>query len=91
MNELYDLLEDYINFFIPSVVCIEKIRTSHSRTRRRYDTATTAYQRILNHDTIPEEIKEKLRQKYATLNPKLLKEKIDRILTKLLKIRLKLR
>lgn len=91
LNELYDVLEDYINFFLPSVKCIEKIRTNHSRTRRRYDTAQTAYQRVLNRDDISEEVKEKLRQKYATLNPKLLKQKCDRTLTKLSKIRPRLR
>lgn len=91
LNELYDVLEDYINFFIPSVKCIEKIRVSHSRTKRRYDTATTAYQRVLSRDDITEEIKEKLREKYATLNPKILKQKCDRILAKLAKIRSRLR
>lgn len=91
LNELYDELEDYINFFLPSVKCIEKIRTSHSRTKRRYDTAQTAYQRVLHRDDIPEEVKENLRQKYATLNPKLLKQQCDRILAKLTKIRPRLR
>lgn len=91
LNELYDSLEEYINFFIPSVVCVEKIRTSHSRTKRRYDRAQTAYQRVLNRDDIPEEIKEKVRQKYATLNPSVLKQKCDRIMNKLFKIRTQLR
>ena len=91
LNELYGQLEEYINFFIPSVKCVEKIRSDHSRTRRRYDTATTAYQRVLSRDDISEEIKENLRQKYATLNPKLLKQKCDRILSKLSKIRSRLR
>ncbi len=91
LNELYDILEDYINFFIPSVVCVEKIRTSSSRTRRRYDTAMTAYQRVLNRNDIPEAIKENLRQKYATLNPKLLKQTCDRIMRKLFKIPTRLR
>lgn len=91
LNELYDVLEDYINFFLPSMKCIEKIRTSHSRTRRHYDPATTAYQRVLNRHDIPEEIKEKLRQKYATLNPLILKQKCDQILRKLFNIPTRLR
>lgn len=91
LNELYETLEDYINFFIPSVVCIEKVRSSSSRTKRRYDTAKTAYQRVLQRDDISEETKEGLRKKYATLNPLLLKQKCDRILLKLGKIRSRLR
>jgi len=89
--ELYDILEDYINFFIPSVMCIEKIRSSSSRTQRHYDTARPAYRRVLERSDISEEIKDGLRQKYATLNPKILKQKINRILRKLLKIRSRLR
>lgn len=91
LDELYPILEDYINFFVPSVKCIEKIRSSSSRTRRRYDTARPAYQRVLEHPGVSEAAKEKLRQKHVTLNPKILKQKIDRILRKLLKIRPRLR
>lgn len=82
MNELYDNLEDYINFFLPSVKCLAKGRIS-SRYVRKYDQAQTAYQRILAHPLIGEGTKEKLKQKYATLNPRLLKQKIDRLLNKL--------
>jgi len=86
LNELYDALEDHINFFIPSMVCMKKERIL-SRTIRHYDTPQTAYQRVLKHQDISPEVKQKLTEKYATLNPKLLKEKRDRILSKLFKIR----
>lgn len=91
LQELYDALEDYINFFIPSMRCMEKIRTSHSRTKRRYDTAATAYQRVLNREDMPEDVKEKLRQKYATLNPMILKQQCEKIISKLSKIPTRLR
>lgn len=90
LNELYDVLEDYINFFIPSLKCVEKVRI-RSRRVRRYDKAQTAYQRVLASPDIDSEIKEKLRQKYATLNPVILKQKRDLILKKLLKIPTRLR
>lgn len=86
LNELYGVLEDHINFFIPSMKCVRKERI-RSRTIRHYDTAQTAYQRVLAHPDIPEDMKKKLAEKYAALNPKVLKEKRDRILSKLLKIR----
>lgn len=86
LNELYDTLEEYLNFFIPSMVCVEKIRTASSRTKRRYDEAKPAYRRVLERDDITADAKESLRKKYATLNPKLLKQRIDRILAKLTKI-----
>lgn len=86
LNELYDVLENYINFFVPSMKCVKKARV-RSKTIRIYDVAQTAYQRVLAHPDISREIKEVLRQKYATLNPKILKQKCDRIVEKLLKIR----
>src|SRR3989344_6414454 len=82
MNELYIVLEDYINFFLPSVKCISKERIG-SRYIRKYDKAQTAYQRVLAHLKISNETKEKLKTKYATLNPKLLKTKSDRLISKL--------
>lgn len=82
LNELYDVLEDYINFFIPSVKCIRKERTG-SRTRRVYDNPQSANERVLAHSDISDEMKGILRRKYETLNPRVLKERIDRLLTKL--------
>ena len=90
LNELYDVLEDYINFFLPSVKCVGKERVG-SKTVRRYDTAQTAYARVLAHPDIAEMIKEQLREKYATLNPKILKQECDRIVRKLAAVRPKLR
>jgi hypothetical protein len=91
LNELYDTLEDYLNFFIPSMKCVKKIRTGHSRTARRYDTATSAYQRVLQRDDIPDAIKERLRQEYVTLNPLILRQTCDSIVRKLFKIPTRLR
>ena len=85
LNELYDLLEDYINFFIPSVKCVGKERTG-SRTKRRYDKPQTAYTRVLAHPMIPQETKDFLQEKYETLNPKILKETIERLRSKLHRI-----
>src|SRR3989344_2713096 len=90
LNELYDTLEDYVNFFIPSMVCVKKERIG-SRHVRRYDTAQTAYQRVLTHPAIDPMVKEKLRQKYATLNPLLLRQECDGVLQKLFKIKTRLR
>ncbi len=84
LNHLYDVLENYINFFLPSQKCIKKVRDG-SRSVRTYDTAQTAYQRVLADPRIDSLVKEKLRQKYVTLNPKILKQKSDRLILKLIK------
>lgn len=90
LNELYRALEEYVNFFIPSMVCVRKERIG-SRKIRRYDTARTAYARVLDHPDISPQVKERLRQRYATLNPVLLKQHCDQIVKKLLKIKTRLR
>ncbi|MDZ4299346.1 MAG: transposase, partial [Candidatus Sungbacteria bacterium] len=80
----------YINFFIPSLKCVEKARIG-SRRVRKYDIAQTAYQRVLTHPDIAQDVKERLQQKYATLNPVILKRTCDNIISKLLKIQTRLR
>jgi hypothetical protein len=92
LNAPYDVLEDYLNFFVPSVKCVRKEKMiDGSKTTRVYDGAKTAYQRVLEHPDIAEEIKKKLQKKYATLNPKKLKDERDRLVRKLLAVRPKLR
>jgi hypothetical protein len=76
LNQFYDLLEDYINFFLPSQKCIKKERQG-SKYKRIYDKTQTAYQRVLAHSGISQAVKDRLAAKYAKLNPKTLKEKID--------------
>ena len=83
MNELYDILEDYINFFLPSVKCLKKERIG-SKYRRVYDQAQTAYRRVLNHPAVSTAVKGNLRVKYATLNPQTLKKEIDALIRKII-------
>ena len=84
LGEYYLVLEDYLNFFIPSQKCVEKIRLESGKVKRVYDTKT-AYRRVLEHPLIAESVKETLRAKYETLNPKVLKDSLDAIMGRLLK------
>lgn len=83
MNELYDYLEDYINFFLPSMKCIKKDRQG-SKYKRVYDKTRTAYQRVLDDPNINQGIKNDLKDRYVKLNPITLKENIDRLLKQIL-------
>ena len=83
LNELYEMLEDYLNFFIPSVMCTAKERHPQQRTKRIYDKPQTAYERVLAREDILEEVKERLREKYATLSMVELKQHIDSLTKKL--------
>lgn len=86
MNGLYaGPLRLYINYFQPSMQCISKVRIG-SRYVRKYGTPQTPYQRILNRGDIAPTIKEQLNHEYATLNPLKLRNEIDRLITRIIKI-----
>lgn len=85
MNELYESLELYLNHFVPSRKCIRKYRKG-SRYIRKYDKGRTAYQRVLESSKIDKEVKDKLRKEHENLNPLILKNKIDKLLSVIFKI-----
>lgn len=77
LNELYDYLRLYTNFFQPVMKLLEKTRVG-SKVRKRYDRAKTPYRRVLESPFISREAKEELEQEYAKLNPVELKREIIR-------------
>lgn len=85
VNELYTHLRLYTNFFQPSMKLIQKTRVG-SRVTKKYDTARTPYQRVLESEDIPKSAKRKLKRQYKSLNPASLKRKITRLQHKLLRM-----
>jgi hypothetical protein len=73
---LYAPLRLYINFFQPVMVLISKQRDG-ARVKKHYDQAKTPYQRVLDAPEVAEDVKERLRQQYATLNPAALLRQIQ--------------
>jgi hypothetical protein len=76
LNALYQPLRRCLNFFQPVMVLLEKTREG-AKVKKRYDTAQTAYQRVLDSPDVPEEVKARLRQLYVTLNPAALLRQIE--------------
>ena len=83
LNQLYLILEDYLNFFLPSMKCIKKERTG-SKYKRIYDKPQTAYARVLAHPNISDEVKNELKEKYVKLNPKQLKKQLEQLQQRLI-------
>jgi hypothetical protein len=83
LNQLYEQLRLYVNFFLPSQKLLEKIRRG-SRVQKRYDGARTPYQRVLESQQITDGCKKKLRAQYAELNPAELDRQIRRLEEELL-------
>ncbi|MDO8570309.1 MAG: hypothetical protein Q7R97_01870 [Candidatus Daviesbacteria bacterium] len=82
LNELYELLRLYTNFFLPVMKLKKKIRIG-SKIRKVHDKVTTPYRRILRAKDVSTEVKNKLRVQYKTLSLVGLKEKIDMVLKRL--------
>lgn len=85
LNELYQWLRLYTNFFQPGMKLIEKIRVA-SKVKKRYDEPKTAYQRVLESQLVRGEDKEKLRGQYDTLNPVELKRNITKLQNRLFQL-----
>jgi len=76
LNELYDQLRLFVNFFQPSMKLIEKVRQG-SKVKKRYDEPKSPYQRVLASDHVDDILKEKLRRQFEELNPVELHRKIN--------------
>ncbi len=82
LNEFYEELRLYTNFFLPVQKLKEKVRIG-SRVKKIHDKAATPYKRILRAKDLPKDVKDRLRKQYATLNLVKLKKQIDEIIKRL--------
>jgi len=85
LNQLYEKLRLYVNFFLPSQKLKEKIRCG-SRVRKRYHAARTPYQRVLESEQVSARCKQQLEAQYQTLNPAQLHREIQGLQERLLQI-----
>jgi len=68
MRAIYQDWRLYVNFFQPVLKLVEKRRVG-SKVRKRYDTARTPYQRVLESPDVSVKDKERLRQIYFHAQP----------------------
>ena len=86
MNELYDLLALYLNHF-QAVRRTESNTRVGARYRRTYEKhPRTPYARMLAHTKVSEEVKASMLAEHETLNPLLLKQQVDTLTAKIMKI-----
>lgn len=91
MNELYSALRLYINYFQPTFKLQAKqkrVKTSDGKQaaklyKRLYDKPRTPYRRVLERKDIDQVVKDKLTTEYETLNPKVLRDTIYTLTSKL--------
>ena len=85
LESIYDDLRPYVNFFQPSLKLIAKERMGN-KTIKRYDTAKTPYQRVLDRTDISFDAKARLVNLYVQLNPAQLRCRMDQKIAQLWKI-----
>src|SRR5215210_71875 len=83
LNQLYEPLDLYTNFFQPSMKLKSKERHG-ARVKKKYDKARTPYQRLLESSFITEQTKQQLRARYHALNPAQLKRQLEGLQRRLL-------
>ena len=88
INELYEVLRVYTNFFLPSQKLILKTREG-SKVTKKYDKPKTPYLRVIESDKIEEKTKQQLKEQHDHLNPAELKRRIDKLQSKLYRLYLK--
>lgn len=93
MNELYVALRLYLNFFQPTFKIQGKERRINTDGKqmakpykRIYDKPKTPYKRVLERKDIDQTIKDRLTAQYETLNPKVLRDTIQALTSKLERI-----
>lgn len=79
LNELYEVLTPYLNHFIASRRIVSKERVGSKWKIKREKVARTPYQRVLDREDVSESVKNLLRLEHASLDPKAMKETIDRL------------
>lgn len=85
MNELYEVLDMYLNHFVPSRKCMKKVKIG-SKYERSYDQAQTPYARLLAHASVSETVKDQLRAVHTLLNPLTLRRQVDTLINRILTI-----
>jgi transposase InsO family protein len=76
LNSVYELLDVYVNLFLPSQKLIQKTRDG-AKLRKRYDTARTPLERLQELEAIEPQRQAELAALRSELNPLALKRALD--------------
>ena len=76
MSSIYQDLRLYVNFFQPVLKLVAKERIGN-KVVRKYDTAQTPYQRVMERQDVSLAKKVQLLNTYLCLNPAILRNNID--------------
>lgn len=81
LNEVYDLLDAYVNLFLPMRKVVFKERKG-AKTKKSYDLARTPFQRLTDKEILSAEKESALLEQYQNLNPLALHRQLESLLAK---------
>jgi hypothetical protein len=67
LNELYDHVNLYINFFMPSQKLVSVTRDG-AHVSRKHDKGLTPYRRVMMEESVPKETKDRLTEVFLSLD-----------------------
>ena len=82
LGHIYELVRLHSNFFQPNTKLVDRVRQG-SRVIKRYDTARTPYQRLLDAGVLDPQKERELRDLYDSCNPLQLYDEIEAALSEL--------
>jgi len=82
LNEFYELLRLFNNFFLPSQKLISKERQG-SKTRKKHDNAATPYSRLMLDPNVDKLDKKNLESTFLSLDLQQIREDMDKLLVKI--------
>ena len=79
LNQVYALLDPYVNLFLPMRKVVEKSYMG-SRLKKRFDEAKTPFQRLKESGALTPQAEKVLTKERASLNPLRLHQELERLL-----------
>lgn len=86
LEAVYSILNPLYNFFYPNLKCIDKVQLGGKSKRIYEKEPKTPFQRVMEHEDIPVELKQRLAKQKASLNIVTLQEALDRAIDNLQKL-----
>jgi len=81
LNEVYALLDPYVNLFLPMRKIVFKERQG-AKIKKRYDIAKTPFKRLIDKEVVTDETKTSLLTQYQSLNPLAIHRQIEMLLAR---------
>jgi hypothetical protein len=82
LNAVYHSLEPLLDFFMPTMKLLSKVKVG-SKEIKKYDEPISPYHRLMNSETLTQDVKDNLQGRYGLYNPVLLQDDVNKAVSAL--------